>query len=124
MMDIQSERRSATVSPVDAERIATAARPERRLMLAVLEAAVSDFRKYATAANGLGRRRFVEADAWFRSHADDRLLDFESVCHALALDPSFIRGGLARWCAERRVAADHMRTRPPMRARTTGSVAG
>ena len=106
-----------------ANRLPTASQPEKRLMLAVLEAAVSDFRKYATASNGLGRRRFVEADAWFRSHADDRLLDFESVCHALALDPSFIRGGLARWGAARRLAVARARIRPAPRAGITSSLA-
>src|SRR5439155_5102022 len=39
--------------------------PEKRLMLAVLECAVSDFQKYATASSGRGRRLFADADAWF-----------------------------------------------------------
>jgi hypothetical protein len=85
--------------------------PEKRLMLAVLEDAVSDFQKYATAASGRGRRLFAEAEAWFRSSAADQPLAFESICQALALDPSFMRAGLERWCLARR--------REPATSRTT-----
>ena len=76
--------------------------PEKRLLLAVMEGAVSDFQKYATASSGRGRRLFADAKAWFQSTATDQPLDFESICQALALDPSFIRIGLERWCAARR----------------------
>jgi hypothetical protein len=78
------------------------AQPERRLMLALLEGAVSDFEKYATVSNGRGRRLFVEANAWIASTAAGRPLDFENVCQALELDPSFVREGLQRWLVERR----------------------
>jgi hypothetical protein len=76
--------------------------PEKRLLLAILEAAVNDFQKYATASNGRGRRLFVEASAWFDSSATEHPVDFENICHALGLDASFIRGGLRRWCIARR----------------------
>jgi len=85
-------------------------RPERRLMLAVLEGAVSDFQKYATALSGRGRRLFADADAWFGSSASDRPLDFESICQALGLDPPFIRAGLHRWCSARRREPRQSRT--------------
>src|SRR5262249_33095522 len=75
--------------------------PERRLLLAVLEGAVSDFQKYATASTGRGRRLFAEADAWFGSTATERIVDFESICLALGFDASFVRGGLQRWCTAR-----------------------
>src|SRR5438132_14282285 len=73
--------------------------PEKRLMLAVLEGAVSDFQKYATASSGRGRRLFANADAWFGSTNTDDPLSFVHICYALALDPSFIRAGLRRWCS-------------------------
>lgn len=82
--------------------VAEALLPERRLMLAVLEAAVSDVQKYATAPSGRGKRLFAEAEAWFGSTATGRPLDFEYICQALGLDPSFIRAGLQRWCMARR----------------------
>jgi hypothetical protein len=84
--------------------------PERRLMLAILEGAVTDFQKYATATNGLGRRLFAEADAWFASTAADRLVDFENICLALGLEPSFIRAGLRGWCIARRREGSRSRT--------------
>ena len=82
--------------------VGTRVQPEKRLMLAVLEGAVSDFQKYATASTGRGRRIFADADTWFSSTETDDPLDFGNICHALALDPSFIRAGLHRWCSARR----------------------
>jgi len=77
-------------------------RAEKRLMLAVLEGAVSDFQKYATASAGRGRRLFADAEAWLESSTSDQPLDFENICYALGFDPSFIREGLRRWRAARR----------------------
>jgi hypothetical protein len=91
------------VSPSFVGDVATFSQPEKRLMVAVLEGAVSDFQKYATAPSGRGRRLFMEADAWFESAATDRPLDFESICQAVGIDPSFIREGLRRWCIARRL---------------------
>ncbi len=76
--------------------------PEKRLIAAVLEGAVGDFQKYATAFNGRGKRLFTDAEEWFESTTADRPLDFENICQALGLDPSFIREGLRRWCIARR----------------------
>jgi len=53
---------------------------------------------------------FADADAWFRSSAADRPLDFESICQALGLAPSFIRVGLHRWCSARRREPRQSRT--------------
>jgi hypothetical protein len=78
-----------------------ASQPEQRLMLALLEGAVSDFQKYATASSGRGRRLFADVSAWFWSTSSDRFLDFESICDGLSLDPSFVRDGLRRWRAAR-----------------------
>jgi hypothetical protein len=93
---------SSMVSSEFLDGIGVRLQPEKRLMLAVLEDAVSDFQKYATATSGRGRRLFVEADAWFRSSAADQPLTFEVICQALALDPSFIRAGLRRWYMARK----------------------
>lgn len=103
-MEYQAQRRS--IDPPIASELARRSRgtaqAEKRLMLAVLEAAVGDFQHHATATCGRGRRLFLDAESWFRSDANDRLLDFESICQALALDPSYIRGGLKRWYVARR----------------------
>ena len=92
------------------EGVSARLQPEKRLMLAVLEDAVSDFQKYATATSGRGRRLFANAEVWLRSSADDQPLAFQSICQALALDPSFIRAGLQRWCAARRQEPHSSRT--------------
>lgn len=92
------------------EGVSARLQPEKRLMLAVLEDAVSDFQKYATATSGRGRRLFANAEVWLRSSADDQPLAFQSICQALALDPSFIRAGLQRWCAARRREPHSSRT--------------
>lgn len=90
-------------------------------MLAVLEAAVSDLQKYATVPGGRGRRLFAEARAWFASNATEPF-DFEHICQALELEPSFIRSGLARWGAARphEPCASGSVLRLPLR-RTTGT---
>jgi hypothetical protein len=84
--------------------------PEKRLLLAVLEGAVSDFQTYATSISGRGRRLFADAQAWFGSTATEDLLAFESICEALGLDASFIRTGLARWCVLRQSEPPTART--------------
>jgi hypothetical protein len=60
----------------------TVSQPEKSLMLALLESAVSDFQMYATASTV-------------------RIFHFESICDGLCLDPSFLRRGLHRWRAVR-----------------------
>ncbi|MGE0521315.1 MAG: hypothetical protein AB7P78_20235 [Candidatus Binatia bacterium] len=72
------------------------ANAEERLMLAVLERAVDDFRIYAEVPTGRGRWLFTEAAAWFDSSATGPF-DFEGICEATGLDPSFIRTGLRTW---------------------------
>jgi hypothetical protein len=70
--------------------------PHRKLMLAVLEAAVRDFQTYAGSTTARGRRLFMEADAWFASRAID-LFAFETICQAIDVDPDVVRDGLRRW---------------------------
>jgi hypothetical protein len=71
--------------------------PEKRLMLAVLEDAVGTFQKYVTASTRRGQRLFSEAEEWFASDALDWPYGFASICQALGLEASFLRGGLWRW---------------------------
>jgi hypothetical protein len=103
-LDVAGEQHSVnSILPTSAfDRSPVTGQPEKRLLLALLEGAVSDFQKYATASSGRGRRLFFEANAWFKSDATDRLVDFVNICQVLALDPSFVRGGLQRWRTARR----------------------
>ena len=100
MEDAEDRRSPASILPREfLNGLGAWLQPEKRLMLAVLEGAVSDFQKYATASSGRGRRLFADADAWFGSINTDDPLSFVNICYALALDPSFIRAGLRRWCS-------------------------
>lgn len=67
--------------------------PVKRLMVAVLDRAVNDFRTYADVPTGRGRRLFADVAAWFGSSTDGAF-DFETICHATELDPDVIRKGL------------------------------
>jgi hypothetical protein len=66
---------------------------EKRLMLAVLERAVADFRTYAKIPTRRGRRLFTEVTAWFE-RSETGPFDFEGICQATGLDPDFMRKGL------------------------------
>jgi len=71
---------------------------ERRLMLAILEDAVSCYQRYVTAERGRSKRLYEEAADWlFDDEQSGWVFSFESVCSALALDPVFLRRGLAQW---------------------------
>jgi hypothetical protein len=89
------------ISPTRIFHEVSVSQPEKRLLLALLAGAIDDFRNYATASTGRGRRLFADVNAWFGSTSHERLLDFETICDGLGLDPSFLRGGLRRWRAVR-----------------------
>jgi hypothetical protein len=86
--------------------VAARRQPEKRLLVAILETAVSDLQHYATALNGRGRRFYIEAKAWFASTASNGPGDFEYICQVLEFEPSAIRTRLRRWCAARRDAIE------------------
>jgi len=68
--------------------------PEIGLLMALLQDAISDYRKYAHARDRIGQKRFCEADAWLMGSSDDWIFSFASVCEHLGLDPNYIRRGL------------------------------
>lgn len=70
---------------------------ERRLMLAILEDAVSCYQKYAAATGVRARRLFREADAWFQAEDVNWVFSFESICAVLDIEPTYFREHLARW---------------------------
>jgi hypothetical protein len=75
---------------------------ERRLVLAILEEAVRSYQRYAFANNRRGRRLFWETCEWFAEREQPWVFSFESICHALDLDPENIRQGLIHWREEHR----------------------
>jgi hypothetical protein len=70
---------------------------EERLMLAILQNAVENYRKYVLD----GGSRFQEAEQWFFTGRDSKAIcSFENICEILQLDPGYVRRGLLRWKKE------------------------
>jgi hypothetical protein len=70
---------------------------ERRLMVAVLEDAVSCFQKYAGATRPRGRRLFQEAEDWLLEAESSWPFSFESICSVLGISPEYFREKLKCW---------------------------
>ena len=71
--------------------------PEKMLVFAVLEDAITCFQKFSSAQSVHGKARFQEEEDWFFHERSDRLFSFEKVCEVLDLNPDYIRAGLTRW---------------------------
>jgi hypothetical protein len=85
--------------------------PEGRLMLAVLEDAISC---YLRTMNRAGRRAlldFHEVNAWFSSTGCRNLFAFENICEVLDINPGWLRRSLnsLRIAAKRRHSVHHNR---------------
>jgi hypothetical protein len=72
-------------------------RGEKRLMLAVLEEAVATYQRNVDAKTRHGQRVFREAEEWIRTTNSAWPFAFENICHALEIEPEFLRGGLEAW---------------------------
>jgi len=73
--------------------------PERRLMLAVLEDAVTCYFRCAFSTTGAARQEFTEAADWIGADDLSWPFSFVNICAALEIDPDYVRRGLARWRA-------------------------
>lgn len=82
---------AATLRPSD--------RGEKRLMLAVLEEAVATYQRHVDAKGRHGQRVFREAEEWVQSRDEGWPFAFENICHALGIEPEFLRRGLEQWKA-------------------------
>lgn len=80
--------------------------PEKHLMVAVLADAVGAVQKNVTARDRRARLLFVEAMEWFQSDDTDWPFSFVNICHALGLEPGYLRSGMRRWCDLQRAAGD------------------
>jgi hypothetical protein len=80
-------------------------RGEKRLMLAVLEEAVATFQRNVDAKTRHGQRVFREAEEWIRSESTAWPFAFENICHALEIEPEFLRRGLEAWKTKQLKAA-------------------
>ena len=70
---------------------------ERRLMIAVLEDAVSVYRKQAGVREGRNREIFLEAEEWIEDQDRTWLFSFQNICDVLGLDADYLRRGLRAW---------------------------
>ena len=70
-------------------------RPERRLMLAVLEDAISTLLKHGGSGRARARRLVREAEQWIHARNQDWPFSFENICSVLNLDAAALRKGLS-----------------------------
>jgi hypothetical protein len=68
--------------------------PEMRLMLAVLQEALSTFQRGINTRIAKELEAWREVDHWFRSRDYDSPFSFESICSCLNIDPSCVRAEL------------------------------
>ena len=71
--------------------------PERRLMVAILEDAVSCLLTDLQGSNLRQRKQYEEAKAWVTTDEESEwIFSFNNICEVLGMDPSYLRRGLIR----------------------------
>jgi hypothetical protein len=71
--------------------------PERRLMVAILEDAVSCLSMNLRQCNLRQRKQYEEAKHWVTAEEESEwIFSFRSICEVLGMDPSYLRRGLIR----------------------------
>ena len=81
----------------DRVRAERSAQPEKRLMLAVMEEAISTFQKSVHGATRRQRRLLRETEEWIGSTDTTWPFSFENICAALDIEADYLRTGLKRW---------------------------
>ena len=101
--------------------------PEKRLMFALLEDAVTCFQRYLFARGEREKELFQEAEDWILQVNSCWLFSFENICEVLGLNPRYICQGLLHW-KERELAARPKakiyRLTPWVRRKARGRLAG
>lgn len=104
----------------------SAASPEHRLSLAILQHALRCYQTRLNRADRRGRRLFRETAAWFAGNDATWPFSFEPICERLGIDPEYLRKGLERWRAAHFVVpivTARRDRRPPPPARKLSIVA-
>jgi hypothetical protein len=84
--------------------------PERRLMAAILEDAVSCLSMDPRRGTSRQRKQFEEARRWIDCDDDSEwIFSFQNVCEVLGLDPSYLRRGLSKSAGTRVIAPERRR---------------
>ncbi len=85
---------------------------EQKLMLALLEDAVSCFQNYFAARDKIKTRLFREAEEWILLQGKSNwFFSFDYICETLDLNPVYIRKGLLHWRSHRLRERDQVRHR-------------
>jgi hypothetical protein len=93
--------------------------PERRLMVAILEDAVSCLSKDPRRCPRQQKRSFDEAHSWINaSDTDGWIFSFSSVCESLGFNPAYLRRGLNQWTA---LSANKAGERPRLKKYRSGA---
>jgi hypothetical protein len=71
--------------------------PEKKLMLALLEDAISCFQNNVLARSGKSKKLFEESEAWILAGDRDWFFSFENICDVLGINPVYVRQGLRGW---------------------------
>ena len=92
--------------------------PERRLMVAILEDAVSCLLTDLQGSNLRQRKQYEEAKAWVTTDEESEwIFSFKNICEVLGMDPSYLRRGLIRPITSSRIRSNSVivTTRRPSR---------
>lgn len=81
----------------DRIRAERSSQPEKRLMLAVMEDAITTFQKSVHGATRRQRRLLRETEEWIGSTDASWPFSFENICAALDIEANYLRSGLHRW---------------------------
>jgi len=68
--------------------------PEKVLLVALLEDAIHDYRKYRRTRDRVRKERFREAEEWIIGSCNDWIFSFNNVCELLGLHPDYVRRGV------------------------------
>jgi hypothetical protein len=84
---------------------------ERRLLLAVLRTAITDYLRAADSQTRLGRRQCSEVGAWFSNKSPaPTILAYEDICESLGIDPDRLRRWL--WSRGSHSTVPRLRSQP------------
>jgi hypothetical protein len=74
-----------------------ALKPERRLIIAILQDAIECYQKHLFARDGKARQLFSDAQEWIDSEDRSHYFSYENLCEILDVNPGFMRRGLHEW---------------------------
>jgi len=79
------------------------------LLYAMLECAIEDYQKYATATDKKGQQLFQQAEEWFFESDSSSEFSFDNLCDYLQLNACYVRKGLLKWKNEKLCRQDRQR---------------